>query len=291
MPDLPRPVELLASHTAPGLLRRTLTEASGLADPVIALLSDGGGNSAWFEHRLLAERAGFLLAQPDDMDVEAGMVTVAGRRVDVLYLRLDCELVDLADESGRAIGAQLMAAASRGAVGLANAPGNGVADDKAMYCYLPELITYYLGERPLLDPVPTYRCADPDELATVLERIDQLVTKPVNGYGGGGVLIGPDATDEDLVRRRDEITAEPARWIAQELVNLSTHPTVTADGVHPRHVDLRAFVYVTGVGPTDARLADVALTRVAPAGSMVVNSSRGGGAKDTWILGPRSENY
>jgi glutamate---cysteine ligase / carboxylate-amine ligase len=291
MPDLPRPAELLASHTAPGLLRRTLTQSAGTDDPVIALLSDGAGNSAWFEHRLLAERAGFLLAQPHDMDVEGGMVTAAGRRIDVLYLRLDCELLDLHDKDGRDIGPQLVAAASRGAVTLANAPGNGVADDKAMYCYLPELITYYLGERPLLDPVPTYRCADADERATVLDRLDQLVTKPVNGYGGNGVLIGPHASKGELSRRHEEIVAEPAQWIAQELVDLSTHPTVTSTGVRPRHVDLRAFVYLNGIGENDAHLADAALTRVAPADSMVVNSSRGGGAKDTWILGPRPDNY
>jgi carboxylate-amine ligase len=285
MPDLPRPDGLLASHTAPGLLRATLAKASGQPDPVIALLSDGAGNSAWFEHRLLAERAAFLLAQPKDMAVEGGMVTAMGRRVDVLYLRLDCELVDLVDEDERPIGVELMQAASRGAVNLANAPGNGVADDKAMYCYLPELITYYLGERPLLDPVPTYRCADPDELASVLERIDQLVTKPVDGYGGGGVLIGPHASDTEITRRRDEIVADPSRWIAQELVTLSTHPTVTPSGIEPRHVDLRTFMYLSGIEADDAQLADVALTRVAPEGSMVVNSSRGGGAKDTWILG------
>jgi carboxylate-amine ligase len=286
MPDLPRPHELLASHTAPGLLRRALSQASAIDDPVIAMLSDGAGNSAWFEHRLLAERAGFILAQPHEVNVEGGMVNVLGRRVDVLYLRLDVDLVDLVDHDDRPIGAQVMQAAAWGAVTLANAPGNGVADDKAMYCYVPELISYYLGERPLLDPVPTYRCADPDELASVLGRIDQLVTKPVDGYGGGGVLIGPHASDREITQRRDEIAADPNRWIAQELVSLSTHPTLTVDGIEPRHVDLRAFVYLSGTAENEAHLADLALTRVAPAGSMVVNSSRGGGAKDTWILAP-----
>lgn len=284
MPDLQRPRGLLPSHTAPSLLRRTLARLSPVANPVIALLSDGAGNSAWFEHRLLAERAGFLLAQPGDIEVRGAAVTLLGRRVDVLYLRLDVELLDLVDAAGRRIGGELVQAATRGAVGLANSPGNGVADDKSMYVYVPDLIAYYLGERPLLDPVPTYRCGDPDELSLVLQRLDRLVTKPVDGYGGGGVLIGPSAEDEELVRRSEEIVAEPARWIAQEMVNLSTHPTVTEHGVEPRHVDLRGFVYLSGTGIEDAKVADLALTRVAPGGSMLVNSSRGGGAKDTWLL-------
>jgi carboxylate-amine ligase len=291
MPDLPRPPGLRASHTAPGLLRRTLAQASPVEDPVIALLSDGAGNSAWFEHRLLAERAGFLLAQPGELDVRGGSVTVLGRRVDVLYLRLDVELSDLHDEAGRTIGAELVQAAARGAVTLANAPGNGVADDKAMYCYVPDLIAYYLGERPLLDPVPTYRCSDPDERASVLDRVAELVSKPVDGYGGGGVLIGPQASEQEISERRGEIIANPGRWIAQEVVHLSTHPTLSPEGIRPRHVDLRAFVYLSGTGEADAHLADLALTRVAPEGSMVVNSSRGGGAKDTWILGQTPDDY
>jgi len=291
MPDLARPPGLLASHPAPGLLRRTMAKLTPVENPVIALLSDGAGNSAWFEHRLLSERAGFLLAQPADVEVRGASVAVLGRRVDVLYLRLDVELADLADPSGRPVGAQLVQAASRGSVALANVPGNGVADDKSMYIYVPDLIAYYLGERPLLDPVPTYRCGDPDEMAAVLPRLDRLVTKPVDGYGGGGVLIGPDADEAELERRRREIQAEPERWIAQEVVHLSTHPTVTPSGLEPRHVDLRAFVYLTGTGAPDVQVADLALTRVAPEGSMLVNSSRGGGAKDTWILADNPDEY
>jgi len=291
MPDLTRPPGLLAPHTTARLLRQTMAGLTALDHPVIALLSDGVGNSAWFEHRLLAERAGLLLAQPADLEVHGAVVTVLGQRVDVVYLRLDVELADLVDPSGRPVGMQLMQAAGRSSVALANAPGNGVADDKSMYVYVPDLIAYYLGERPLLDPVPTYRCSNRDELASVLQRLDQLVTKPVDGYGGGGVLIGPMASEGELERRRTEISADPTRWIAQETVNLSTHPTVTRDGIEPRHVDLRAFVYLTGSGPGDAHVADLALTRVAPAGSMLVNSSRGGGAKDTWILSDEPEDY
>jgi carboxylate-amine ligase len=291
MPDLPRPPGLLASHTAPGLLRRTMSKLSAVDSPVIALLSDGAGNSAWFEHRLLSERAGFLLAQPADVEVRGAAVTVLGRRVDVLYLRLDVELADLVDPSGRPIGSQLVQAATRGSVSLANSPGNGVADDKSMYVYVPDLIAYYLGERPLLDPVPTYRCGNPDELESVLQRLDKLVTKPVDGYGGGGVLIGPYADQADLDRRHKEIEAAPGRWIAQETVNLSTHPTLTDKGIEPRHVDLRAFVYLTGTAEEESQVADLALTRVAPVGSMLVNSSRGGGAKDTWILSDLPNDY
>ncbi|CAA9373063.1 MAG: Protein containing domains DUF404, DUF407 [uncultured Propionibacteriaceae bacterium] len=291
MPELPRPPGLLPSHTAPMLLRRTLAALSPVENPTIALLSDGAANSAWFEHRLLAERAGFLLAQPGDIEVYGAVVTVRGRRVDVVYLRLDVELADLTASNGAPVGSSLLQAAAHGSVRLANPPGNGVADDKAMYCNMPDLIAYYLGERPLLDPTPTYRCSDPDERSSVLGRLDQLVTKPVDGHGGGGVLIGPQATTKEIEQRRKEIIASPASWIAQEMVNLSTHPTLTADGMEPRHVDLRAFAYLTGTGEGDVEVADVGLTRVAPAGSMLVNSSRGGGAKDTWILADPSEDH
>jgi carboxylate-amine ligase len=207
-----------------------------------------------------------------------------GDGIGSLYLRLDVELVDLLDSGGRPLGRELLEAAAAGAVVLANAPGNGVADDKAMYRSVPELIGYYLDERPLLESVPTYRTSDAGERRAVLERVGELVTKPVDGYGGAGVLIGPAATAAQVAERRAQIAARPADWVAQEVVQLSSVPSL-ADGVlHPRHVDLRAFVHVTGTGREDCRLADVALTRVAPEGSLVVNSSRGGGAKDTWIV-------
>lgn len=251
--------------------------------PVVALLSDGADNSAWFEHRMIAEEAGLLLVGPDDLELTDTAVRAAGRRVDVLYLRLGVELPDLRSSSGDPVGGRVFLLATRGFVVLANAPGAGVADDKSMYCLVPDLITYYLGERPLLQPVPTYRCGNPAEIDAVLDRLPELVTKPVDGYGGGGVLIGPHATSAEIEARRAEIRAAPARWIGQEVVALSTHPTVTSNGLEPRHVDLRAFVYQRGIGAHDATLADLALTRVASRGSMVVNSSRGGGAKDTWI--------
>jgi glutamate---cysteine ligase / carboxylate-amine ligase len=286
-PALRPPVALRDPDAVPALIAATLRAASPRkdpADPVVALLSEGSDNSAWFEHRLIAEEAGFLLARPDDVAVRDRQVVVRDQRVDVVYLRLESELVDLVDSSGRRIGRDLFQAACQGGVAVVNAPGNGVADDKELYCYVPEMITYYLGERPLLGQVATYRCADPEERAMVLDRLSELVTKPVGGYGGDGVLIGPRATPSELELRRRQIADDPEGWVAQETVALSTVPTLEQGRLQPRHVDLRAFVYLTSPGPGDAELAPVALTRVAPAGSMVVNSSRGGGAKDTWIL-------
>ena len=289
-PRLPRPENLLDPAGVPDLLHRTLQACAAPGnDGALVLLSDGAGNSAYFEHRHIAAKADLRLAGPDDVDVDDSSGAVVfrptGEPVAVLYLRLDVELVDLVTSEGRPIGAQLMDAAAQDTVRVANAPGNGVADDKAMYCYVSDLIAYYLNEKPILDSVPTYRCSNPDELRSVLERVGELVTKPVDGYGGGGVLVGPLASAAAVSARRTEIAAEPARWVAQEVVALSSHPVFIGANLEPRHVDLRAFVYLTGLEPQDAHVADLALTRVAPSGSMVVNSSRGGGAKDTWIIG------
>ncbi|MFB2555673.1 glutamate--cysteine ligase [Herbiconiux liangxiaofengii] len=304
----PRPGALLDPHGAFGALRRSLLVggrvAAGLADgagraPVAALLSSGPTTGAWFEHRMLAQGAGLVLLELHDLDVVDGLVTLRsdGTVVDALYLRLDEELPDAVDAEGRPIGRDLMHVAASGRVYLANAPGNGVADDKAMYCFVPALIGYYLDERPLLEQVPTYRTSDEAERRTVLERVGELVTKPVDGHGGHGVLIGPAAGAAAVAERRAEIAADPLGWVAQEVVPLSSHPTFTfaeaAPGaeaagssslLEPRHVDLRVFVYATGDGEYGLEVADLALTRVAPAGSMVVNSSQGGGSKDTWIV-------
>ncbi len=290
MPDLPRPEGLLDPGDALPGLRRTLLsdETAG----TLALLSSGPGSSAAFEHRLLAQRGGLALLQADDLEVVAGAVRRrgTGARVATLYLRLDEELVDLVDSAGRRVGAALLDAAAAGQVRLANAPGNGVADDKAMYCYLPELIGYYLSERPSLESVPTYRTAQPAEYREVLDRVGELVTKPVDGHGGAGVLIGPDASAAQVAARRREIAEHPAGWVAQEVVTLSSHPSLSGSTLEPRHVDLRVFAYVGGTGPDDVEVAGLALTRMAPAGSLVVNSSQGGGAKDTWIVaGPTPE--
>jgi glutamate---cysteine ligase / carboxylate-amine ligase len=209
----------------------------------------------------------------------------SGIAIDGIYLRMDGELIDIRVPHDDALGEHILDVAEAGRVYLVNAPGNGLADDKAMYVAVPELIEYYLDEKPLLESVPTYRLSDEGERLAVLDRVGDLVTKPVDGEGGTGVLIGPSASAADVAQRRLEIAQDPERWVAQEVVTLSSHPTLTPTGLEPRHVDLRAFVYLTGTGPGESRLADFALTRVAPEGSMVVNSSRGGGAKDTWIIG------
>jgi carboxylate-amine ligase len=258
-------------------------------DPVVALLSSGAGNSAWYEHRVLAAGSDLLLCQPKDVAFAKEGPTVGGRPVDVFYLRIDGELIDLLDDTGRNVGAQIMEAARRHMVVVVNAPGNGLADDKSMYCHIPDVITYYLAESPIIPSVPTYRCADAAELEIVLDRLGELVTKPVDGYGGGGVLIGAEAAPPELEERRRLLRSEPERWVAQETVALSTLPTLAGRRLEPRCVDLRTFVYLCGTGPQEAELAGLGLTRVAPTGSMIVNSSRGGGAKDTWILIDRDQ--
>ncbi len=288
MPDLPRPPGLLDPADAMPLLRATVL--GGRDEGTAALFSSGPDSSAWFEHRLLAERAGLVLVGPADLVVVDGEVRHGGpdgdgRRLDALYLRLDDELVDTVDPADRPVGAQVFAVAEAGGVLLANAPGNGVADDKAMYCYVPELIGYYLGEHPAIESVPTYRTGEDSEYRMVLDRVGELVTKPVDGHGGAGVLIGPDASAAEVATRRAEIAADPAGWVAQEVVALSSHPTLSGSLLQPRHVDLRVFAYVSGTGPDDVVLAGLGLTRMAPDGSLVVNSSRGGGAKDTWVVG------
>jgi glutamate---cysteine ligase / carboxylate-amine ligase len=288
-PELAGSASLLDPDEAPALLRRTLEESAyprvGGDRPSVVLLTDGPSDSAFFEHRMLAGEMGVPLVVPADLLVDDGVVwRVDGshrRGVDVVYLRIEDQLARRRGANGRVLGPQLISAARASTVALANAPGNGVADDKAIYAYVPQLIEYYLRERPLLEQVPTYHCADPESLAQVLARLDQLVVKPVDGYGGLGVVIGPRASDEELADARSLIEQQPSRWIAQELVAISTHPTFAGGRLQPRHVDLRVFVY-HGAAPV---VVPAALTRVAPAGSLVVNSSRGGGAKDTWLLG------
>jgi len=288
LPELPTPVGLVDVESAPALLLQTLREAApetADGDPGVVMLSEGPTGSAWFEHRMLGEEMGIPVLAPDALRVLDGrLVTyVRGERmpVDVIYLRMgEEELLHSAGADGRPLGPPLLGVLDAGRVSVCNAPGNGVGDDKAVYAYVPELIRYYLGEEPALASVPTYLCGDPDTLQTVLPRIGELVLKPVDGYGGEGVLIGPLASEEEVDATRRQVLAAPDRWIAQELVSLSTHPTFDGSGLVPRHVDLRAFVLLG----RRARLAPAALTRVAPAGSMIVNSSRGGGAKDTWML-------
>ena len=289
LPDLPRPRSLANPATAFERLRSTLL-AHAEPGTRAALLSSGPVSSAWFEHRCLAEGADLLLVGADELAVRNGrVIDTTGQRIGALYLRLDDEVANLVASGGRPIGAEILDVAAVGHVVLANAPGNGVADDKVMYRAVPELIGYYLGERPLLESVPTHSPADETELRTVLERVGELVTKPVDDHGGAGVLIGPAATAAEVAQRRAAIAARPADWVAQEVVALSSAPSLREGEVHPRHVDLRAFVYLTGADPGACCLADVALTRVAAPRSLIVNSPRGGGAKDTWIVTRRRD--
>ena len=285
--ELPLPPGLLSADEVPALLRATLASSSPVDDPTIVVLSAGTSDSAWFEHRMLAEEMGVPVVPSNELFVDDRTVYMqrAGSRtkVDVIYLRIDEDsLLHAPGLDGMPLGPAMLAAIYSGTVTIANALGNGVADDKAIYAYVSRFVEYYLGEKPLLDQVPTYLCAVPEERDLVLARLDSLVCKPVDGYGGDRVVIGPDARDDELDAVRRQILAAPHRWVAQEVVQLSTCPVFDGAELSPRHVDLRAFVF-TG-GDDIPVVAPAALTRVAPDGSMIVNSSRGGGSKDTWLL-------
>jgi uncharacterized circularly permuted ATP-grasp superfamily protein len=280
-----RPVD-----TYPQLLLTALREVAPAStdEPVVVVWTPGPANSAYFEHSFLAGQMGVELVEAGDLivrDEVCYMRTTQGlAKVDTIYRRLDDDFIDpLEFRPDSLLGVPgLIRAYRAGNVAIANAIGTGVADDKAVYRYLPEMIDYYLGERPILGNVPTYLLADPEQRAAVLDRLDQLVVKPTGESGGRGVFIGPDCADAELESLRQLIALDPDRWIAQEVVNLSTVPTVSADGtLVPRHVDLRPFA----VYGSEIRIVPGGLTRVAlEEGSMIVNSSRGGGSKDTWVL-------
>ncbi len=267
----------LAQAAPPACVRST---------PQVAVLSDGESNSAWYEHRLLADAMGVPVVGPDQLGGDADGVTalIDGRRlgIDVLYRRLgDDELVDgpAVSETANAL---LLAASRAGSVAVVNTPGNGVADDKAMYAFVHTMITYYLGEEALIGDVGTWVLADPDQYEGVRNRLHELVVKPVDGSGGAGVMIGPDLTEPEIAAMRAEVEAAPQRFIAQEVIRFSSHPTLTASGLAPRHVDLRVFALAGRDG--EVTVPDVALSRVAlESQGLLVNSSRGGGSKDTWL--------
>ena len=207
--------------------------------------------------------------------------------VHVIYRRIDDEFIDPVQfQTDSTLGVPgIINAARAGHVTIANAVGNGVADDKLLYTYVPDLVRYYLSEEPILRNVDTWRMGDADHREEVLDRLDELVLKPVDGYGGQGIVIGPHADAGELDRVAAEIRANPAGWVAQDLVQLSTHPTYANGKLEPRAVDLRAFVLQSRVGgQPQAEVLPATLSRMAPSGSMIVNSSRGGGAKDTWVL-------
>ncbi len=266
---------------------RAIAPAGG-ARPRIVVLTPGPFNSAYFEHVFAARQLGAELVEGRDLVVDDHVVymrTTNGlERVDVIYRRIDDRYLDpVGFHSQTMIGVSgLLAAVRAGNVALANAIGNGAADVKLVYAFVPDLIRYYLGEEPILPNVPTYLLWNPDQRAEALARLDQLVVKPVSGAGGYGVVIGPRATDAELAAVRAQIEADPRGWIAQEVVALSRHPTLV-DGVpRPRHVDLRPFVITRG---DDIEVIPGGLTRVAlQEGSLIVNSSQGGGSKDTWVL-------
>jgi len=262
---------------------------SGVEDPTVVVLTPGVFNSAYFEHTLLARLMGVELVEGRDLFCSGGRVwmrTTAGpTRVDVIYRRVDDEFLDpLTFRADSMLGSPgLMLAARLGNVTIANAVGNGVADDKLVYTYVPELIRYYLAEEPILPNVDTWRLEDPGALEEVLDRLDELVVKPVDGSGGKGLVIGPDASPAELDALRARLIADPRGWIAQPVVQLSTIPTLVEDGMRPRHADLRPFAVNDG---HDVWVLPGGLTRVAlPEGELVVNSSQGGGSKDTWVVG------
>ena len=256
-------------------------------EPTIALLTPGQYNSAYFEHSFLADQMGVELVEGHDLTIVNGglhMKTTQGlRQVDVLYRRIDDDFIDpLVFRSESVLGVPGLFDLYRGGrVTIVNAPGAGIADDKAIYSYIPEIIKFYTGHAPILQNVPTYNCRNKKDLAYVLDNLSKLVVKEVHGSGGYGMLIGPTASKEEIALFRAKLEAQPDNYIAQPTLALSTCPTLVEVGVAPRHLDLRPFVLYGD----RVRLAPGGLTRVAlKPGSLVVNSSQGGGTKDTWVL-------
>jgi uncharacterized circularly permuted ATP-grasp superfamily protein len=265
-----------------------------VSDPTVVVLTPGAGNSAYFEHALLARSMGVELVEGRDLVCSGNRVkmrtTSGARNVDVIYRRVDDEFLDPVQfRADSVLGCPGMINAARsGTVAIANAVGNGVADDKLMYTYIPDLIRYYLGEEPILANVRTFRPGEVGDFEEVMDRLAELVVKPVDGSGGKGIVIGPVASAEELDALRISIRSDPRGWIAQPVVQLSTAPTLVGDRLRPRHVDLRPFAVNDG---TDVWVLPGGLTRVAlPEGELIVNSSRGGGSKDTWVLGDPEAN-
>jgi uncharacterized circularly permuted ATP-grasp superfamily protein len=275
------PDELLATL-------KTVAPPTASAEPSVVLLTPGIYNSAYYEHSFLADKLGIELVEGRDLVVRDDIVymrTTEGlKRVDVIYRRIDDDFLDpLVFRPDSALGvAGLMSAYQAGNVTLANAVGTGIADDKAVYSYMPEIIKFYLGEEPLLKNVPTWRCRETEHLAYVLDHIEELVVKEVHGSGGYGMLIGPKSEKAAIAAFRAKLKSEPKNFVAQPTLALSTCPTCVEEGIAPRHVDLRPFVLS---GRDRVRIVPGGLTRVAlKRGSLVVNSSQGGGTKDTWVL-------
>ena len=288
--------ELFAKHKVapvqhyPDLLLEKLRAVSpkGVSNPTVVVLTPGAYNSAYFEHTFLAQQMGVELVEGRDLFVKDDEVftrtTQGPQRVDVIYRRIDDDFLDpLAFRADSALGVPgIMRAYQAGNVTLANAIGTGVADDKSIYPYVPDMIRFYLDEEPKLNNVPTWMCRKPDDLAYVLDHLAELVVKEVHGSGGYGMLVGPAASRDEIERFRQLLMARPEGYIAQPTLALSNCPTFVKQGIAPRHLDLRPFVLSSGecVNMVPGGLTRVALTE----GSLVVNSSQGGGTKDTWIL-------
>jgi uncharacterized circularly permuted ATP-grasp superfamily protein len=275
------PDELLASL-------KSVAPETAPREPTVVLHTPGIYNSAYYEHSFLADKLGVELVEGSDLFVKNSIVymrtTEGPKRVDVIYRRIDDDFIDpLTFRPDSALGvAGLMSAYAAGNVTLANAVGTGIADDKAIYSYMPEVVKFFLGEEPILKNVPTWRCREEEHLKYVLDNLEDLVVKEVHGSGGYGMLIGPTADKAAIAAFRTKLKLDPKGFIAQPTLALSTCPTFVDSGVAPRHVDLRPFVLT---GRDKVRIVPGGLTRVAlKEGSLVVNSSQGGGIKDTWVL-------
>ena len=289
-PDLFAQQRVAPVENYPAMLRQTLESVAPPAckdEPTVVILTPGIHNSAFFEHAFLADEMGVELCEGGDLFVEDGYLymrtTQEPKRVDVVYRRIDDAYLDpLTFRHDSAIGVPgLFDLYRAGRVTLVNAPGTGIADDKSIYTYIPEVIEFYTGEKPLLKNVPTWRCSDPKQLSYVLDHLPELVVKEVHGSGGYGMLVGPTSSKKEIEAFRARLKARPKNYIAQPTLSLSTVPTFTNSGVAPRHVDLRPFV----LSGDKVRVTPGGLTRVAlKKGSLVVNSSQGGGTKDTWVL-------
>jgi uncharacterized circularly permuted ATP-grasp superfamily protein len=273
----------------PNRLKACLASSTSKYDPQIVILTPGRFNSAYYEHAFLAHEMSVPLVHGYDLVVEDSKVYMQGIRgkvqVDVIYRRIDDPYIDpLAFQSDSILGVSgLMSAYRAGNVVIVNAPGTGVADDKSLYPFVPDMIKFYLNEEPILPNIETYQCRKPDELKYVLDNLDKLVVKETQGSGGYGMLIGPTSTEKEIEEYRLRLLENPAGFIAQPTISLSTNPTAVSDGIAPRHIDLRPFILSHGDGSVD--IVPGGLTRVAMVeGSLVVNSSQGGGIKDTWVV-------
>ena len=290
-PELFAEIPICEVSDYPSWLRRSLSACAPpacLSKPTVAVLTPGTFNSAYFEHSFIADQMGAELIEGSDLRVVDGRVamrtTQGYRPVDVIYRRIDDDFLDpLNFNPDSMLGVPGIFDVYRaGGVTIANAPGTGIADDKALYSYMPDIVEFYTGERPLLQNVPTWRCSEPDQLAEVLDKLEELVVKEVHGSGGYGMLIGPAATKQEIEDFRAKLKAKPDGYIAQPTLALSTVPIFTEQGLAPRHVDFRPFVLMA---PNSIDIVPGGLTRVAMnEGSLVVNSSQGGGTKDTWVL-------